>query len=127
MAETQRTIVVYNAVQVVARFNLEPVHDEALVRCEGRKVQVSDGKVDQVLQLAPLVTVEAETLELDDEDWWRDKNVKSLEVDLVLLAFVAGDFVLQLLCLVELGQAILEGRVVRSGLICHLCVSFLAR
>ena len=72
-----------------------------------------------------MVAIEAEPLELDDEYWRRDKNIKSLEVDLILLTFVAWDLILELLCLVEFGQTILKSCVVCGSLICHLCVSFL--
>lgn len=66
VAEAQGTIVVHYAVQIVYRFDPKLLLEEIGVGAELGDVQIADGEVYKVLQLAPLVPIKTEAFELDD-------------------------------------------------------------
>ena len=100
------------AVQVVEGLNLERVLEELCIAAEARCVEIPDREVNQVLKFAPLITIQAEPLQLNDQDWWGNKNLHPLEVDLWSLALLALTLVLELFSLAKLGHAVVEGSVV---------------
>jgi len=110
-----------NAVQVVNWVDLELLFQEFSVWTKRWYVEVSQWEIDQVLKFSPLVAIKTESFELDDQDWRWDKDFHALKMYLWAFALVTGHFIFELLCLVELGQAIFKSWIV--GLVVHFIVS----
>ena len=83
MSKAELAVVIDNSVQIVRRLDVQVLLNEAGIVCELSHVEVADREVHQVLQLSPLVSVETESFELDDQDWRRNENFHTLVVHLI--------------------------------------------
>ena len=83
MSKAELAVVIDNAMQIVRGLNVQVLLNEAWIVRELSHVEVADREVHQVLQLSPLVAVEAESFELDDQDWRWNENFHTLVVHLI--------------------------------------------
>ena len=125
VAEAERSVVVDNAMQVVEGLNLERILEELCIAAEACCIEVPNWEVNQVLKFAPLITIQAEPLQLNDQDRWGNKNLHPLEVDLWSLALFSLTLVLELFSLAKLGHAVVESGVV--SLVNQVKILFLRR
>ena len=103
MSKAELTVVIDNAMQIISRLNVKVLFNEARIVRELTHVEVADREVHQVLQLSPLVAIETESLELDNQDWRWNENFHTLVVHLIRFAFFAVSLIFQLFSLVEFG------------------------
>ena len=59
-----------------------------------------------------MITKQAESLELDNQNWWRDENLHLFEMHLLSLTFLTSDLIIELLSLVEFLKAVIQRRVI---------------
>ena len=77
--------------------------DEARITSKLTYIKVSNWEINQVLQLAPLVAVYTESLQLYDQYRWWNKDFHALEMHLVRFAFFAVSFIFKQFSLVKFG------------------------
>ena len=125
MAEAECAVMVDHPMQVIAEVNLELVFHEVGVRAESSHIEVTDGEIDQVLKLTPLVAEQTEPFQLDDQYRWWIEHLKLFEMHLLCTTLLAIDLVFKLLSPMELRQAIIQSGIV--GCICYFIRAFLGR
>lgn len=80
--------------------------DKARITGKLTYIKISNWEINQVLQLAPLVTIYAESLKLYDQHRRWNEDFHTLVMHLVRFAFFAVSFIFKLLSLVKFGKTV---------------------
>ena len=83
MSKAELAVVIDYSVKIVRWLDVQVLLNEARIVSELSHVEVADREVHQVLQLSPLVFVETESFELNDQDWRWNENFHALVVHLI--------------------------------------------
>ena len=93
--------------QVILCFDFELLGHEVQICDELANVKITNWEIDKSLQFSPLLTVLAETFQLDDHYRWWPHNFHPFKVNLRSFTLFTGGLILQLLGLVELLQTVI--------------------
>ena len=80
--------------EVIAWINLELLCYETRISGERRHVKVLNWKIDEVLKFTPVIVVQLEAFELNNQNWRWDKHFHALEMNLRRIALLTSCFIL---------------------------------